>query len=60
MALQDELVAESNGAHFLRADLHIHSFGGGVSYDVKDNCCGWQLNVETKITLEEIYAIGRN
>ncbi|MDR3412379.1 MAG: AAA family ATPase [Formivibrio sp.] len=37
MALQDEFVAQSNGAHFLRADLHIHSFGGGGSYDVKDN-----------------------
>lgn len=37
MALQEEVVVESNGAHFLRADLHIHSFGGGGSYDVKDN-----------------------
>jgi DNA repair ATPase RecN/histidinol phosphatase-like PHP family hydrolase len=37
MVLQDEVVAESNGAHFLRADLHIHSFGSGGSYDVKDN-----------------------
>ena len=37
MPLQDELIAELNGAHFMRADLHIHSFGGGGSYDVKDN-----------------------
>jgi len=40
MTLQNELDALSNGAHFLRADLHIHSFGGGRSYDVKDNTMG--------------------
>jgi predicted metal-dependent phosphoesterase TrpH len=37
MALQDEIEALSNGAHFLRADLHIHSFGPRGSYEVKDN-----------------------
>jgi ABC-type Mn2+/Zn2+ transport system ATPase subunit/histidinol phosphatase-like PHP family hydrolase len=26
----------SNGAHFLKADLHIHSYGAGGSYDVND------------------------
>lgn len=26
----------SNGAHFLKADLHIHSYGDGGSYDVTD------------------------
>ena len=26
----------SNGAHFLKADLHIHSYGAGGSYDVDD------------------------
>jgi ABC-type cobalamin/Fe3+-siderophores transport system ATPase subunit len=36
MALVNEILAESNGAHFLRADLHIHSFGDQGSYDVKD------------------------
>ena len=36
MALQDEVAALTNGAHFLRADLHIHSFGESGSYDVKD------------------------
>ncbi len=36
MALQDEILAQSDGAHFLRADLHIHSYGAGGSYDVKD------------------------
>jgi hypothetical protein len=36
MALLDEIVALSNGAHFLRADLHIHSYGDQGSYDVID------------------------
>ena len=36
MTLHDEISAQSNGAHFLRADLHIHSYGKGGSYDVKD------------------------
>ena len=36
MALLDEIVAHSNGAHFLRADLHIHSYGDQGSYDVID------------------------
>lgn len=26
----------SNGAHFIKADLHIHSYGDGGSYDVED------------------------
>ena len=30
----------SNGAHFLKADLHIHSYGDGGSYDVDD----YQMN----------------
>jgi predicted metal-dependent phosphoesterase TrpH/ABC-type lipoprotein export system ATPase subunit len=36
MALADDIAAQSNGAHFLRADLHIHSYGPGGSYDVRD------------------------
>jgi hypothetical protein len=36
MALHDEITALSDGAHFLRGDLHIHSFGRDGSYDVKD------------------------
>ena len=36
MALLDEIVAQSSGAHFLRADLHIHSYGDQGSYDVRD------------------------
>jgi predicted metal-dependent phosphoesterase TrpH len=34
MAALDDVLAQPTGAHFLRADLHIHSFGG--SHDVKD------------------------
>lgn len=26
----------SNGAHFVKADLHIHSYGDYGSYDVED------------------------
>ena len=32
----DEIKQQSNGAVFRRADLHIHSFGPGGSYDVTD------------------------
>ena len=32
----DEIKLHSNGAQFRRADLHIHSFGDGGSYDVSD------------------------
>lgn len=36
MSLLQEIQNESNGAQFRRADLHIHSFGEGGSYDVTD------------------------
>ncbi|MHB1532911.1 TrlF family AAA-like ATPase [Acidithiobacillus sp.] len=36
MSLLQEIQNESNGALFRRADLHIHSFGEGGSYDVTD------------------------
>jgi ABC-type lipoprotein export system ATPase subunit len=36
VSLLQEIQNESNGAQFRRADLHIHSFGEGGSYDVKD------------------------
>lgn len=36
MSLLQEILSESNGAQFRRADLHIHSFGEGGSYDVTD------------------------
>ena len=32
----DEIKQHSNGAQFRRADLHIHSYGEGGSYDVSD------------------------
>ena len=31
-----EVAAHTNGAQFLRAHLHVHSYGPGGSYDVKD------------------------
>src|SRR6266849_4714203 len=34
MAALDDVLAQPKGAHFFRADLHIHSFG--ASHDVKD------------------------
>lgn len=34
--IETEILSQSNGAHFRRADLHIHSFGPGGSYDVTD------------------------
>ncbi|MGD0769932.1 MAG: TrlF family AAA-like ATPase [Tepidisphaeraceae bacterium] len=36
MNLLNEITSHTNGAQFVRADLHIHSFGPGGSYDVKD------------------------
>ncbi|MBV6272165.1 AAA family ATPase [Alcaligenaceae bacterium CGII-47] len=36
VSLLQEIQNESNGAQFRRADLHIHSFGEGGSYDVTD------------------------
>lgn len=37
MQLLEEINKCSDGAKFVRADLHIHSFGEGGSYDVTDN-----------------------
>ena len=36
MTILDEITAQTNGASFLRADLHIHSYGEEASYDVDD------------------------
>lgn len=36
MNLSDEINNNSGGAKFVRADLHIHTFGENGSYDVKD------------------------
>ena len=40
----------SNGAHFLKADLHIHSYGDGGSYDVDDHQMNPQNIVDTAIS----------
>lgn len=37
MVLLDEINGYSAGAKFVRADLHIHSYGEGGSYDVYDD-----------------------
>jgi predicted metal-dependent phosphoesterase TrpH len=37
MSFSTELLSFSHGADFLRADLHIHSFGQQGSYDVHDD-----------------------
>lgn len=39
----------SNGAHFVKADLHIHSYGNGGSYDVADSQMNLQNIVDTAI-----------
>ncbi len=39
----------SNGAHFFKADLHIHSYGDGGSYDVTDPRMTPQNIVDTAI-----------
>ena len=37
MLLREEINVHTEGAKFVRADLHIHSFGSDGSYDVKDS-----------------------
>lgn len=49
MSLLQEIQNESNGAQFRRADLHIHSFGEGGSYDVTDATASPEGIVETAI-----------
>lgn len=49
-ALQSEIEAHSNGAQFRRADLHVHSFGGGGSYDVTDSNMTPENIVDTALT----------
>ncbi|MBK6478319.1 MAG: hypothetical protein IPF93_08515 [Saprospiraceae bacterium] len=44
MDLKQEIENNSGGAKFVRADLHIHTFGENGSYDVKD----------TQMTLQNI------
>jgi hypothetical protein len=49
MSLQQEIQNESNGAQFRRADLHIHSFGDGGSYDVSDAAMTPEAIVDTAL-----------
>lgn len=49
MSLLQEIEGESNGANFHRADLHIHSYGDGGSYDVNDPTMSPQNIVDTAI-----------
>lgn len=42
--------AISNGAHFVKADLHIHSYGDGGSYDVTDHQMNPENIVDTAIS----------
>ena len=45
----DEITQLSNGAQFRRADLHIHSFKEGGSYDVEDTAMTPQGIVDTAV-----------
>jgi ABC-type lipoprotein export system ATPase subunit len=50
MTLLDEIQQNTDGAKFVRADLHIHSFGEYGSYDVKDDKMSVQNIVDTALT----------
>lgn len=50
VSLLKEIQKESNGAQFRRADLHIHSFGHGGSYDVADASMTPEAIIDTAIT----------
>ncbi|MET3122308.1 PHP family Zn ribbon phosphoesterase [Oxalobacteraceae bacterium GrIS 2.11] len=45
-----EILEQSNGAQFCRADLHIHSFGELGSYDVTDTSMTPENIVDTAIS----------
>jgi hypothetical protein len=56
MSVISEIRNESNGAQFRRADLHIHSFGEGGSYDVTDSTMTPENIVDTAIA-ENLHVI---
>jgi predicted ATPase len=49
MTLNDEILKETEGALFRRADLHIHSYGKGGSYDNTDATMTPEAIVDTAI-----------
>lgn len=49
MSVLEEIQAQSNGAQFRRADLHIHSFGDQGSYDVSDSTMTPESIIDTAI-----------
>ncbi len=58
MTIHDEIAAETNGALFRRADLHIHSFGASGSYDVADKAMTPEAIVDTAVVEQlEVIAI---
>jgi hypothetical protein len=56
MSLYDEISANSCGALFRRGDLHVHSFGDGGSYDVKDATMTPEAIVDTAVA-EKLHVI---
>lgn len=48
--IPDEIESLPQGAQFRRADLHIHSFGEGGSYDVTDSAMTPEAIVDTAIS----------
>lgn len=57
MSILAEINQHSNGAKFRRADLHIHSFGEGGSYDVVDAGMTPEAIVDTAVA-ENLQVIG--
>jgi len=47
--IYDEILQHSGGALFHRADLHVHSFGPGGSYDVTDAAMTPEAIVDTAV-----------
>lgn len=56
MELIEEITSVSRGAEFYRVDLHIHSYGTGGSYDVKDSNMTPEKIIDTAIS-ENLHVI---
>jgi DNA repair ATPase RecN len=48
-SIHDEIIQQTCGAVFRRADLHVHSFGAGGSYDVTDTTMTPEAVVDTAL-----------